>query len=418
MTTTSKTSLSFAGEYFIEECYMETRDGVSIDFMAQVSSIVVYEDLFSPFISGALFLRDTLDLPNLFGRGGMNVLKLKIHTPSFPERTSINGFFHVYKMADRELSKQREQTYTLRFISLEAVSDQKKLSRSFSGSPEVIAETLVKKYLDSKKPLISNPTSNQIKYVSNLWTPTRNMTYLSENARRKEGVANYLFFENRDGFNFRNISDIAEENPIQKFSYNDYLTVAKNDAAPQYVTRDKNEDYKKILDLKIDVTYDYEKDRDVGAIKTSLYVADPVLKRYKTIRYSMGSDKSQRLNKNLPYSDVVIGLTDNFSESLNRYYNAFDRGDPSNLNYLQARVAQLRRYQSLKIEIQVLGRMDYTVGRKVQVEIPYVRNIGPNDEPIDKLYSGMYIISAISHSFGSDRHTCTIELIKDSTLLT
>jgi hypothetical protein len=78
----------------------------------------------------------------------------------------------------------------------------------------------------------------------------------------------------------------------------------------------------------------------------------------------------------------------------------------------------MRRYQSTKIEIEVLGRVDYTVGKKVYVEIPLTRQISKDDTDIlDKVYSGNYIIGAISHRFDSDKHMCTMELIKDSTLL-
>jgi hypothetical protein len=417
MTTPAKGTLSFAGEYVIEECSMKTQEGVELNFIAQVSGIVIYEDMFSPFISGTIFARDTLDLPNFFGRGGLNLLRLKISTPGLPDRTAISGVFHAYKVADRELTKQREQFYTIRFVSVESIADHTNISKSFRGAPEAIAEQLVRKHLQSKKPIGSNPSSNQINYVSNFWSPTKNLTYVAEHAKRKDGVANYMFFENRDGFNFRNISDIALDTPIQSFSYNDYLTVKRNEAQPEFVVRDPNEDYRKVIDLKVDTVYDFDRDRQAGAIKTSIYAVDTVLKSYNKIRYSMNADKSDRLNANLPYSDTVIALTDNFTETLNRYYGAFNKGDSSNLGFVQARVAQIRRYQSFKVEITVLGRMNYTVGKKVSLQVPLTRNIGPDDEAIDKLYTGDYIISAIAHSFTTDKHLCTIELIKDSTLL-
>jgi len=418
MSEPKKTSLSFAGEYIIDECTIETRDGVSLAIKSQIVSIVVYEDLFSPFMSGNLFIRDTLDLPNLFGRSGMNILKLKISTPSFPERSAINGYFHVYKQYERIVTKQREQLYALGFISLEAVPDQKNISESFSGHPEQLAAKIVREKLQSKKLVNTTPSTNTVKYVSNFWTATKNLSYLAENAKRSEGVANYMFYENRDGFNFKNISDIAAEPLFQSFSQNDYLTSERSSVDPQPVYRDPVLDYKKIIDFHVDTSYDFERDRLAGTVKTTMFVPDPILKRYTKLKYSMLGDKAPKLNSRLPYSDAVVGLSEGNNVSHTRFYNAFDRGDPSNLTYLQNRIAQMRRYQSTKIEIEVLGRVDYTVGKKVYVEIPLTRQISKDDTDIlDKVYSGNYIIGAISHRFDSDKHMCTMELIKDSTLL-
>lgn len=417
MTAPAKAGLSFAGEYVIEECTIETREGIALDIVNQISGVIVYEDLFSPYMSGTLFVRDTHELPNIMGKTGMSILKLKISTPSFPENTKINGFFHVYKQADREITKQREQVYTLRFMSIEAINDNYSISKSFLGAPESIAEDILRKYLKSRKPLNSTVTSKQIKYVSNFWGASKNFYYLCEHAVKTAQISNFMFYENRDGFNFKNITDIASENIVQTFSYNDYATVSKSDVQPNIVIKDKNLDYQKILEYKIDVTYDYETDRRLGSIKSVLYAADPILKSYRRMTYDMGNDRAPKLNGSFFYTPTTIALTDDVIRSQNRYHNVFDRGDSSNLDILQIRTAQIRRLQSSKIEIEVIGRTDYTVGKKVYVNLPLIKVVDNDDETEDQLYSGFYIISAIAHRFSTDKHLCTIELIKDSTKL-
>jgi hypothetical protein len=72
----------------------------------------------------------------------------------------------------------------------------------------------------------------------------------------------------------------------------------------------------------------------------------------------------------------------------------------------------------MKVEIEVFGRTDYTVGRKVYLDTNKMMPISHKDSDInDKLLSGYYLISAINHAFTSDKHICTLELIKDSTQL-
>lgn len=418
MTAPAKAGLSFAGEYVIEDCSIETREGVFLDIINQISGIIVYEDMFSPYMSGTLFIRDTHELPNIMGKTGMSILKLKISTPSFPENTKINGFFHIYKQADREITKQREQVYTLRFMSIEAISDNYSISKAFHGSPESIAESILRKYLKSRKPFNSTETSKHVKYISNFWSASKNFYYLSEHAVKSRYISNFMFYENRDGFNFRNITDISSENIVQSFSYNDYATVPTSTVQPNIVIRDKNLDFQKILEYKVDVTYDYETDRRLGAIKSVLYAADPILKSYKRISYDMGNDRAPKLNGSFFYTPTTISLTDAVIRTQNRYFNVFDNGDSSNLDILQIRTAQIRRLQSSKIEIEVIGRTDYTVGKKVYVNLPLMNVINKEDTELeDQMYSGFYIISAIAHRFSIDKHLCTIELIKDSTKL-
>ena len=80
----------------------------------------------------------------------------------------------------------------------------------------------------------------------------------------------------------------------------------------------------------------------------------------------------------------------------------------------------MRLLRASVIEIDVMGRTDYTVGRKVRVEINQLRDIAKEEndqEVLDKLYSGVYIITSLSHQITKGDHRCTLELCKESTML-
>ena len=46
-----------------------------------------------------------------------------------------------------------------------------------------------------------------------------------------------------------------------------------------------------------------------------------------------------------------------------------------------------------------------------------VTKIENDDDVIDKMFSGNYIIGAINHYINREKHECTMELIKDSFIL-
>ena len=77
----------------------------------------------------------------------------------------------------------------------------------------------------------------------------------------------------------------------------------------------------------------------------------------------------------------------------------------------------MKMAEANKIEITVPGRCDYTVGQKVSVTLNKIEPTSSRDsdeDTIDKMFSGFYIISAINHYVTRERHECNIELIKDS----
>jgi hypothetical protein len=402
-------NLRFAGEYFIDEVTIITTDNAETNLINQIGGIVLYEDLFSPFISGTIFVKDTFDLPGLIGRAGLNKVRLKIYTPSINKENYIYATFHIYKHSDRVLVGDRTQQYSLHFISEESIPNQKKLSKSYSGSPSELVNRIVRDEFRSRKPVYMTPSTNNTKYVSNFWTPTQNITFLSEHSRSSNGD-NYIFFENRDGFNFKCLNDLSNKQvpPLQKFSNIDTLGTEKN----------IDRDYQTIISINVDTMFDYIADLDAGIIKSKLYISDPVLKRFKIKNFELSTDKKQLLNKNRLYTDKVVTDSEFTVMSGTRQYNTMSSGDASNFEYYQRRISQIRQFQSSKIEIEVLGRTDYTVGKKVQIDINKIRSFSQGDNEAefrDKLLSGYYIISAVAHKFSPEKHICSLELIKDST---
>jgi hypothetical protein len=408
MTVESK--LKFAGEYQLSEVTIITSDNAETNIANQVGGIVVYEDLFSPFISGTIFITDTFDIPGLLGRAGTNKVRLNIYTPTISKEQYITGTFHIYKHSDRLLSSDRAQQYAFHFISEEALPNQKKISKSFSGSPSELVNRIVRDNLLSNKAVYMTPSTNSIKYVSNFWTATQNITYLSDHSR-SAGGDNTMFFENRDGFNFTCLNDMASKQVpvLQTFSNNDSLGKGK---------KDPNIDFQTIISINVDTIFDYVRDLDAGVIKSLMFVSDPVLKRFKIKNFDLSTDKKQFLNKNKFYTDKVIAESEAIVMTTTRQYNTMSAGDSTNFDYYQRRISQIRQFQSSKVEIEVLGRTDYTVGKKVHLEINKIRSFSQGDNPaefVDKILSGYYIISAVAHKFTPNDHICSLELIKDST---
>ena len=82
--------LRFAGDVSIDKCVITTSGGVSQDIAAQVIAISIYEDLFSPFMTGSLVVKESFDLVNIFPFVGEEMVEIEISTPTL-EKGNIKG---------------------------------------------------------------------------------------------------------------------------------------------------------------------------------------------------------------------------------------------------------------------------------------------------------------------------------------
>jgi hypothetical protein len=413
------TEIRFAGDVAIDNITVITSKGLKQNITNQVLAIEIYEDLFSPFITGKLTVNDSFDFVNLFPFIGEEYLDVKIYTPTFDKKDYIEQQFYIYKVSDRILSGDRTVLYHLHFISKEAIIDvNRHVSRAYSGKVSDIAKEIISNPtsgLQSKKFTNIEPTSNSIKFISNFWTPVKSLTYIANGAASSTGSANYVFFENRAGFNFVSLDLLYKQPAKQEFVYDNYARDIQSDGRSII---NLNEDYKRILDIDVPVVQDYIERARSGMFASKLISHDILTKRYNSKNFDIDNDyaKTSHLNENGVVTKNNIRHPNSKIVNMSKHYGAFNKfTDVSNSKTIQRRISQLAQAETTKINIVVLGRTDYTVGMKVKVNLNKVEPITSEElDTSDKILSGYYIISAINHYINRDKHECNMELIKDS----
>lgn len=414
----SNETLRFAGDVNIDKIRIVTPTGFFQDIAAQVITIHVYEDLFSPFISGSLILKESLDLINLFPFIGEEYLELEISTPTL-QSNNIKGKFHIYKMTNREIVGDRSMVYQLHFISVESLSDlNKKISKSFAGKiSDLVSKFITDQYdgLESKKAVFVEPTLNNTKYVSNYWSPVQNITYLCEQAVNQNKTPDFLFFENRDGFYFMSLESLYAGGLFQEFVYDKYT---RDDLPNGGSVRNVQEDYKRILDITIPVGFDYIDRIRSGMISSKMITYDITKKTYATKNYNMFQrfDQQNHLNK-FPINSSRSVFRNNAAilTKSKAFGSMTGFGDVTDAKSIQERTSLMKLAEANKLEITVPGRADYTVGQKISVILNKMEPISNDDADItDKMFSGFYIIAAINHVITKQNHECVMEVIKES----
>lgn len=421
MTQVAKDKITMAGDVVIDEVTIITSKGFAQTITPQVMSIEIYEDMFAPFITGKVLVRDAQDLSNLLPFVGEEVIRISVRTPSLPDKDAYRGEFYIFKMDDRIKTQERELIYVLHFISKEAIVDlNKKISKGYQGKVSDIVEKLLKdpEALESTKPFTIEETLNTVKYTSNFWSPVKNIQFLVDQAVSKTYESpSYLFFENKYGMHFVSLETLYADAPkLHDFIWDNYSAKVEPTGGSR---RSPEEDYKRILDVQMENAFNYIDRLKSGMYGSEIIYYDILTKQYVHTGYGYDFAKKKHLNPYPLFTDKVAARPKARLIIDHQYYNNFDGFDVvANTKTVQERTAILANAEAFKLTITVFGRTDYSAGQKIYLEVPKNTQLKPDDpDYLDKMMSGNYLIGAICHLVTREKHECTMELIKDSLMV-
>jgi hypothetical protein len=422
MTVKSADKIFRAGHAQIEEVTIYTSRAFAQTITPQVHGIEIFEDIFSPFITGKLLIKDSQDLSNLLPLIGEETVKIIIKTNSLDDVDSINREFYIYKLDAKVLIAEKMYGYVLHFTSKESILDMNlKVSKSYEGDIKDIIEDICtdEKYgLNIKKKITLEETKNKIKFVSNFWNPIQSIQYLADHAINKNDSPTYLFFENKYGFHFVSLDYLYTSTYIiQRFVSDNYTSDFTLNSSKRNIDRD----FQRILNISPQSSYDYLNSLKMGMYGSELITYDILTHQYTHVAYAPDFKEHSHLNEYSLWTKNKYFAPQSVMIHAKSYYNNFENyDDVTNNKIIQKRKSLLAQAEASKITITVHGNTAYSVGMRVFLDIPKKAQYGVNDKSEDlqdKLVSGIYLIAALCHNINRESHECTMELIKDSYLV-
>jgi hypothetical protein len=324
-------------------------------------------------------------------------------------------------MTDRKIIGDRQVFYMLHFCSFELIADANiKLSKKYSGKLSTIAGLIIEREaLKTKLDVQIEETVNSTAYVSNFWSPYRNLRYLTERALNKHGAANFVFFENRRGLNFVSFDGIFAEKAKETYTFDTF----SRDNKPNTTIRNPEQDFSRFLDYNIETGFDYIHRVTSGMYGSKIITHDILTKKYTTKNYDMWKEweNQNHLNKYpLSSPDTLVRTNSNIYNypKYNSLFNGF--GDDGVQNWLQRRTSLMAQANAYRLTAEVAGRTDLTIGQVVFIQLyktQPIRKEDLNTDILDNMFSGRYVISAINHRITRDKHEIHMECLKDSLLV-
>lgn len=420
---TNSVQINESVEFEIITLAIITKGGKRIDVKNIFQELNIYDSIFMPAISGNIILADAIGVINNLLFDGSEVLLVEIGK----DRDSIlfKKSFRIYKLADRKNANQKAEVFILNFISDEYIhSSQIKVNQSFTDfTNSEIAASIIKRYLNVDT-LNSSLSIGMKKIVIPNLSPLESIEWLAKRTVDINSSPNFLFFENKLGFNFMSLSDIVNVPEIAKINY----TIKNlNDEAV-------GEEFLGVRDVKVLSQFNFLDNTKSGVYAGSFVGFDPITRTYttKNVSFLDHYNKNNHLS-NLPNVPVVTNAENKTNIDM---YNSrktlytFDtfrseseyvkKNDPNSIvngdnsfDYILERKSIMKNFLNKRLRIVLPGNFNISSGFNVFLNSPDRTNFDGDNKDVT-LY-GKYTIISTRHIINFRKHEVVFDVASDGT---
>ena len=281
------------------------------------------------------------------------------------------------------------------------------------------------KFLDTKKNLDIEDTSNNYNFIGNNKKPFYTCLWLSKKSipgapGATGNTAGYFFYETSAGFKFKSIETLMSGKPIKSLIYNQ-----TPDGAGQTIPAG----YDKILEHNVDdVSGNIQSKLEIGAYTTRTILFDPFNCYYQVINPKVeGTEKNiQTAGKNLPKLNPEFNRIESGKDYTRSQYMLIDRGVlPSGNTQEQLDKSKTPNFDAGNILSQATMRYNQMFSTQVSVTIVADFSLHAGDTvfidagvpggELGDLHSGSYVIADLCHYINKLRGGYTkLMLVRDS----
>jgi hypothetical protein len=197
------------------------------DLRTKVIGLEYYEDLFSPIITMKIKIVNSGDpiLPLSGGeRLALKILKNTSTNIDLDFSISPNDYFHVMSVTDIVTDAGRE-SFTLHLAQKESIGNE--LSRVVKKYPKevpiyVTVRKILTDVLKTTKIHKIDKTSNQYGFIGNMRKPFTVLHWLATKSvpvESGDATAGFLFYQTKEGFQFRSIDALIKEESKAEYTY-------------------------------------------------------------------------------------------------------------------------------------------------------------------------------------------------------
>ena len=434
MVDTPKNAAYYPQSASVDELRIFASTG-EFDVTELLTELSFFEDMYSFVISGYIILRDGVGLVEKLQLSGKEEIQISFgSTKGGSENVNKSPGnlkkYQIYSIPDRKpVGNQNSEFIKIFFCSKELFdSEQIKVVKSYKGKAihQIVTDILLTQLkVDQKRIDTQNfeKTTGVYDFVIPTLRPFEAISWLStyaKPAKAGDQRADMLFFETKDGFQFRSIASIYKDTPYKTYTYN--IKNIESQTPEQKVTS--------VLDYQFVKDFDSLNEINSGTFVNRVMFFDPLNRSINFTDYDYTKDITSRLNKNSPtdvteypkqFASGALKLV--VSNSNQKLKPTFQNLNPSQKNLtpdvfvqetVQNRTAQLALANYTILKIRVPGDTGLTAGSIINLNMPALDYRNGRKE-LDKFYSGKYLVTAVRHILQSQGVFQTVlEITRDS----
>lgn len=418
--------------YRLNAVYIEPLGGgKAVDVTNSLLSLDYFEDILSPCVTMKMQLANSSTLFNLLPlRGGERVV-ISIETGLGDFILDGDYSMYVVKVSDINPQTNRE-IITVHMVSREALTNEtSRCFKKYTGNIKNTVEDILKNGLITKKFKSENieSTGNEYSFIGNTRKPFHVLVWLGpksvpasaggnsggDQTGEAKGVAGFLFFENKDGFNFKSIDSLVSKTKIGSSSSDSkkatrYFYTQVNEAL------DEKNDYK-ILNYSFEKNIDLMKSLRVGMYSNKTYFYDLYTNTLNQYTYYLKKEKKNQLGTK------EISVPEEYAESISRImFRISDRGVLSegevtidsgrDITDMAKSYASYNILFTQALNMIVPCNVNLKAGDVIFVELPEVSR--SKEKQTDEEVSGNYLIKELRHHFEGSQMVTSLKLVRDS----
>jgi len=400
-----------ARDYELKSLDLINSSGKLVPLMPQLVELEIHQSIDAPTMFGTLVLVDGQDIFNSFYINGNEILRVKIDQPSL--NMPIEKDFKIFKVTDRKHNNNSGSMYVMHFCSPELVdSNSKAISKAYTGKRySDIANDIFKNILKPKKINRVEGTTGAFDVIIPGYRPLEALNWLASRSYNGTSSTNFLFFENRDGYEFVSLQTLYAQKVIKNLVY-DLKSVNDKPNSSSDIKRNRNSIE------KIEILHDFDilATNNKGGFASKLMTVNLFNQEFKYYDYSLEKIQSTLLNKNMPVND----------KSLVRSYFAFYKthvmtsdvkAEKENAVDKWLMPRQMHSAMLDNFALRVVLPLDITTkaGDIVKIDMPKFVAADATGKKLDEFRTAKYLVRSVSHVFKQKGTGDTVlELVTDS----
>jgi hypothetical protein len=418
-------AISQSTQFEINKLVINSKYG-PIDVSAIFEELNIFDSVFVPCMSGNILLKDSVGLSNRLMFDGSEFIDIDIVKDKNAPETNLKKTFRIYKQSNRTNVNQNSEVYILHFVSEEMIySEQQKISQSYTGQYSNIASSVLIDYLKVPKNKIGFFESSKgiHSVVVPLLSPIDTMNWLVKRSVSENDTADYLFFENKLGFNFVSLNKLFLEQSLFTINFS-----TKN------LTTEIATEFLGVREYNIDTSFDvlastrngYYSNRFVGfdiltrtLVETNLGHGNHYKGKHlnDSANIFISKNREGRDASYMPFSKVSL-----YPFQLYRNLQGYIKQNDTNKSllidethkYIPQRKAILNNLLQRKMTVSLPGNFYISSGFILDVDAHSFSLVSDVTEENDKSVSGKYLIVSTRHMINPTKHQTYCELATDS----